>query len=375
MMKGMMKWCILAILLAIGIQGVSADGFSVSSISVDPQGAVTPGTAVTASFKADLSGQFPADSDLTFFTDMDSPKWTYTILVNGVENIRPPQGGRTLDVNGFELNYKSTDEVSVRATLEGVAPTVEHTSNQTVFRITEVDNRGNPITSTQVTQMILVVNPGEVQTAIATQDQNLQAFRSNIDEKAAIGIDTSDAEAKYNEAQQDVSAAKALPTTEFLAALNDLNAAQTAITDGGTALDKAWAEFEVSNAQVPINNADAIIGWFKGNSSTENDNQLPAIVAKREVAYSYITTANDDIANGNFDQARTQAQSAYDKGNESYNDALARQYTLTHGIDIIGIITGAAGAIGVIVVGVVVVVLVVVGIVIYRKRSRWDELG
>jgi len=98
-------------------------------------------------------------------------------------------------------------------------------------------------------------------------------------------------------------------------------------------------------------------------------------VAKREVAYSYITTANDDIANGNFDQARTQAQSAYDKGNESYNDALARQYTLQHGFDFIGMISGVAGSIGIIVVGVIVVILVVVGVVIYRKRSRWDELG
>ena len=44
-----------------------------------------------------------------------------------------------LDISGFELNYKSTDEVSVRATLEGAAPTVTSTSNQTIFRITEID--------------------------------------------------------------------------------------------------------------------------------------------------------------------------------------------------------------------------------------------
>jgi len=375
MMKGVMKWSILAILLVISVHSVSADGFSVSSISIDPQGAMVANTPVTASFKVDLAGQFPADADLTFFTDMDSPKWTYTILVNGVENVRPVQGGRTLDINGFELNYKSTDEVSVQGTLEGTAPTVPQTSNKTIFRITEVDNRGNAIASTQVEQDALIVNPGEVQTAIATQDQNLQAFRSSIDEKAAIGIDTSDAEAKYNEAQQDISAAKALPTTQFVNALNDLNSAQTAINDGGTALDKAWAVFEVANAQVPINNADAIIAWFKGNTSTANDVQLPAIVAKREVAVSYISTANDDISNGNFDQARTQAQNAYDKGNESYNDALSRQYEVTHGFDFFGLISGVAGSIGIIVIGVIVVVLVIVGIVIYRKRSRWDELG
>ena len=36
-------------------------------------------------------------------------------------------------------------------------------------------------------------------------------------------------------------------------------------------------------------------------------------------------------------------------------------------------ISGLVGSIGVIVVVVIAVVLVVVGIVIYRKRSRWDE--
>ena len=33
--------------------------------------------------------------------------------------------------------------------------------------------------------------------------------------KSAIGIDTSEAEGKYNEAQQDINAAKALPTSQY----------------------------------------------------------------------------------------------------------------------------------------------------------------
>jgi hypothetical protein len=375
MMKGLTKWIIFGIFLAVCIQGVSASGFSVTSISVDPQGAMVPGTPVTASFKVDMAGQFPSDEDLQFFTDLTNPKWTYTILVNGIENVRPSTGGRTLDITGFELNYKSTDEVSVRATLEGAAPTVTSTSNQTVFRITEVDSRGNSITSTQVSRTAIVVNTGQVTQAIGDQETALQTFRSHIDEKAAIGIDTSEAEGKYNEAQQDVNAAKALPTSQYLAALNDLNAAQVAITAGEVALDKAWAESEVAAAQVPIDHVDGIIAWFNGNQSTASDQQLPAIITKREVAVSYISTANDEIANGNYEQARAKAQDAFSKGNESYNDALARQDKLTHGFDILGMIGGVAGSIGVIVIGIIAVVLVVVGIVIYRKRSRWDELG
>ena len=75
---------------------------------------------------------------------------------------------------------------------------------------------------------------------------NLTTFRSNIDEKAAMGIDTSGAESKYSEASGDINAAAALPSTQYSDAINDLNAAQAAIDDGGTALDLAWANEEVA---------------------------------------------------------------------------------------------------------------------------------
>jgi hypothetical protein len=152
--------------------------------------------------------------------------------------------------------------------------------------------------------------------------------------------------------------------------LADLTAVQTSISDGEKALDKAWAENEVAAAQLPIKNVDTIIAWFKGNQSTANDQQLPAIVAKREVAVSYISTANDQIASGEYPQARSKAQEAFTKGNESYTDALARQKVLMSGWTFPQIPGGIY-----IVLGVIVVILVAVGIVIYRKRSRWDELG
>jgi hypothetical protein len=133
---------------------------------------------------------------------------------------------------------------------------------------------------------------------------------------------------------------------------------------------------EVLNAQIPITNVDNIIAWFKGNASTTNDQQLPAIITKREVAVSYISTANDEISSGNYEQARAKAQEAFNKGNESYTDALKRQKEIESGI--FGWLKlpniRLPGGIFLIV-GIVVVVLAVVGYVIYRKRSHWDELG
>jgi len=370
-MKGLLKWTVLILFLIVCIQAVSAT-ISIPSITVDPSGSLTPGTPVTVQFKVENSGAFPSGGELRFFTELDKPKWTYTVIVNGIENLRPVMGGRTLAVSGFELNYKPSDEVSARVTLEGVAPPVTQTSNKTMIRITEYDSNGRPITSSQVEKTALVINTGEVASVIASADADLQVYRTHIDEKSALGVDTSVGEAKYNEAQGKIDSARSRPSNEYAGALGDLTAATAAMKDGETALDKAWAEYEVAAAQVPINNVDAIIAWFKGNSSTANDQQLPTIITKREVSVSYISNANDNIAEGNFVQARQKAQDAFLKANESYTEALARQKQLMSGWSLP--IPKINSTVGIIII-IVAVILVVVGVIIYRKRSRWDELG
>jgi len=325
-LKALMKWLVLIISLVLCIQTVSA--ISVSSVTVAPSGSLTPGTPVMVQFKVENTGVFPSGGEIRFFTDLDNPKWTYTNIVNGFENLQPEVSGRTLAISGFELSYKASDKVSVRVTLEGFAPPVTQTSIKTVIRITEYDANGKPITSSQVEKTALVINTGEVASTIASADADLQVYRTHIDEKAALGIDTSVAEAKYNEAQEKIDSARSRPSNQYAGALGDLTAAIAAMKDGETALDKAWAEYEVAASHIPINNVDVIIAWFKGNPSTVNDLQLSTIISKREVAASYISNANDNIARGNFVLARQKAQDAFLKGNESYTEALARQKQL-----------------------------------------------
>jgi hypothetical protein len=220
----------------------------------------------------------------------------------------------------------------------------------------------------------VVVNIAEIQSKVTEMESALQTYRSHIDEKSALGIDTAAAEAKYSDAGQKIKTAKSLPSTQYIQAFSNLNAAQAAIDDGEIALDRAWAENEVASAQIPINNVDNVIQWFKTNKSTADDSQLPAIIAKREVAVSYLSTANDEISNGNYAQARVKAQDAFNKGNESYTDALARKKVVESGWFQLPSLPKLPGGIFLIV-GIIVVVLAVVGYVIYRKRSRWDELG
>jgi len=375
-MKGFNKWILIAASFLLCIQAVSA--FSVSSITIDPSGDLTPGTPVTVSYKIDFqsgtgSTTFSSSNDMQMSTDLANPKWTYTILLDGVENPRQPTGGKALTITGFELSYKSGIEESVRVTLEGTAPTVTTTTDKTIVKIQEIDSSNAAITSSIVEKKAKVINTGEITAAISARTNDLQSFRSQIDEKAALGIDTSNAESKYNEAKSKIDAATALPSSQYTTQMTYLTDAGTAITDGGKALEKAWAEYEVANAQTPINNVDAVIAWFKGNSSTANDVNLPTIITKRELAVGYISSANDEIANGNYAQARTKADEAYAKGNESYNDALTLQKKLSSGWSFPAL--PSIGGSVFIIIGIIIVVVVIVGIVIYRKRSRWDELG
>src|SRR5665647_3324541 len=183
-MKGLLKWTVLVVLLICCIHTVSA--ISVASVSIDPSGSLTPNNPVTVSFKVENSGVFPSDGEIQLFTDLEKPKWTYTIIVNGIENLRPVEGGRTLTITGFELSYKTSDEVTVRVTLEGVAPTVDKTTNKTLIRITEYDKNNKPITSSQVEKTAMVINTGEVASTLESINAELQVYRTHIDEKLSL---------------------------------------------------------------------------------------------------------------------------------------------------------------------------------------------
>jgi hypothetical protein len=374
MMRILRLVALVVIALFLCIPAVSA--FSVEGMTIDPSGSLVPNTAVTVSYKINFAASsgdtFSSGSDLVMSTDLTNAKWTYTLILDGVENPRNPETGKTLTLSGFELSYTSDIDEAIRVTLEGNAPSVDRTTDKIMVNIREVDSHGSIVSSTMVNKTAKVINTGDVTSAISEKNVDLQTLRSHIDEKSAMGIDTSEAEALYNDASSKIANAEAQPATGYETALSYLDAAQSAMADGETALDRSWAENEVSAAQIPINNVDTIIAWFKGNQSTANDAQLAAIVAKREVAVNYISNANDEINNGNYELARSKAAEAFSKGNESYTDAIARQKVLMSGWQFPSI--KVPGGIF-LVIGVIVVVLVVVGVIIYRKRSRWDELG
>ena len=150
-------WCCVIFFL---ISGVSA--FSVSEQTVDPSKTLDPGDAVTVSCKvyAASGAAFPSYDDLQFVTDLNDPAWSYSIIVNGVENVRPRVGGRTLTIAGFELGYRNQDEVLVKLSLQGtLPPSSAPGATKTLLKIQELDARGYAIPYSIITIDHLIGEP------------------------------------------------------------------------------------------------------------------------------------------------------------------------------------------------------------------------
>jgi hypothetical protein len=331
---------------------------------VNPSGDVTPGTPVTVSLTIQFAGSggytFPSESTLDLLTDLDSPRWSAVLVLNDVDNPQQLDNKKNVYLSGWVLSYPSSDvEENLRLTLDGIAPSVTTTTNKTLLQIQELDSRNNVVSGSLIT----------------TRESELQLFRTHIDEKTALEVDTAAAEAKYSAARTAINDAKSKPSSQYAAAQVSLTNANTLIVEGEKLLNKASAEKDVADAQSTISNVDAAISFIKPNISS-TDPRLAPIISKREVAAGFVSTANDEIFAGNYDRASEKAQEAFSKANESYNDALDLKKQITEGFNPVGAAGKLFGSGTVILILVVVaVVLVAAGVIIYRKRSHWDELG
>jgi hypothetical protein len=142
------------------ISGVSA--FSVERQTIDPSGTLNPGDTVNVSYTvfAASGSAFPSYDDLQFVSDLTNPVWSYSIIINGVENVRPAVGARTLTIAGFELSYRNQDEVAVKVSFRGtIPPTSALGAPRTLVKIQEIDARGYAISSSIVTIDHLIGEP------------------------------------------------------------------------------------------------------------------------------------------------------------------------------------------------------------------------
>lgn len=368
----------IRLLLTILIACCALCAASATAMTVQPatglqSGDLTPGTRVNiettiTDFISASGTTFPGTDTLQFYTDLDSPKWNIAIVLNSVENPRPIEGGKTIRISGFELEYPSSSELKVRVSLEGVVPDVTATTDKTVLRIRQLDSSDNVRSGGEYIVTRKVINPAEVQTAIVSAKGDLQTFKSEIDTAKAEGVNTAEAETKYNNALTALQSAEAAGTNAALAQSN-LNLAKTALSEGRTILEKASVQHKITSAESVLSEIDAIITDLTVNLSRGSDSRVILISSKRQSVKNQIDTAKGNYDANNLPLAERQASDALNEGNTVLTEARILQEeisTLPEFIDpgkpYLWVVIGA-------------IVILILGFVVIKKRRAWDELG
>ena len=314
---------------------------------------------------------FSSSDTLRLSTDLTDAHWNKVLILEGVDNPQPVEIGPNVNINGWTLAYPSNKDVSLEVSLEGVTPTVSQTGDITVFRVAD--------SATEVVKTKTVINPAEIATTIPQPKSDLAGIKATLDQLNADGVDTSAAEAKYNDAMSNIQKAEA--TSNYSNAETYISQVRKSITDLNTQLTQLRTADAINKASIPIDQTDEIITYLQVNKSMSNDARLSPIITKRERAADLLVDARDLSSQGNYEEATNKANDALAKGQEALSDAQALK-TQVDSNPLSGIgsaLGGAGGAIGgvLIYIGVIVLIVVVavVGIVLFRRRRRWDELG
>ena len=358
------RWIILLLALVCVVQAASA--FEVTIDEIQPKSAILePGQSVNAhyvfSYKMLTTGKnYMDDEKFEFSTELQKPAWDFKIRREGYPDIvLPTRGGAYQTLLEFDVGYSGEVELDVQ--LRGTVPT---TSTGTL-EVVKIEHFRDKTVEDEYHMTRDVVSSDQVAGTLAAQQQNLKILKADIDARAADGVDVSAAQAKYDAASKALtSAASAAPSkaAEYIAT------ATKNMDEAKPLLDKAWAEKEVADTGAALESLDNKINYFVENRSMGGDPRVVSIVTKRESAVQFYSQAKDGLSASNYQLARSKAAEGLNKANEALSDADALRDEIGEGFSLGGNILLYVG-IGVI------VVLAIVGVVIYRKKTRWDELG
>lgn len=355
------RWLVLLLALICVAQAASA--FNVKTETVNPaSGALEPGQQVNARYVLtyEMDDRDPNDETFEFSTGLQNAVWDFKIYRDGVAIYTTKKTGYYPVLSEFELAYGDGD-IELDAQVRGVVPS---TGNTKVL-ITKIEHlRDKDVKDTHsVTRD--VVSAAQAAGSLAAQQQRLKDLKADIDEKAAEGVDVAAVQTEYNAASQALtSAASAGPSQ----AASYIATAKKDIDEGIALLDKAWAEKAVADTGAAIESLDGMINYFIEDRSMSSDPQVVAIMTKRESAVQFYSQAQDNLNGENYPLARSKASDGLSKANEALGDANALKEKIGEGFNLGGDLLLYIG------VGVV-IVLIVAGVVIYRKKTGWDELG
>jgi hypothetical protein len=361
---------VLAVIVAVCLVQAAAALTYEGQITTNPPqvNALKPGdiiSEVSGTIRLPISGDmtFASKDSLEFYTHLNNAKWSIIVVVGGIENPANTYGGHRVSIDGWTLSYPSDSTeggVKVKFTLtDGVVPPLFPSGDIILVRALELDSQSNQV-GAAVVRNGTVINPEALQTQIDN-------------EKAAMGVDTTAAIQKYNTAKAALDSA----TVKLSSAPNEVTGLLTSAGNSGLeateVLDQAWAQMTIDKATVVIGSVDGLINEFKVNRSIkDSDIRLAPIMQQREFAAKSLTDAKNLFTQKSYTAVRTDAEQSLAYANTAWNLSLELKQELDKGFALPGLPN--LGAFLPILL-VVAVVLVIAGIIIYRRKMHWDELG
>jgi len=291
----------------------------VGNVNIRPSGDLESGKSnVTAdlqlSFIAVGGETFPSDESIALKTDLENPVWTYSIILDGVENARPPVSKKQLDLSGWELSYENVDE-SVKVNLRGIAPKVD-SSKQIELVSVNVATPGGRVKDTVKNVTAFVTNPGELKGDISSVKDSYSKLEKDIAQNKADGIDVSKAEQKAKDALNALNSAAGASYSNAQVYIKN---AGTYIKDAYAMLDMGVSQKAINDVKEAIDKTDEWITYFKVEKELGSDPRLAPIITKREFAAEDAGDAKELFDEGKYTEARKKAEEAYQKATEVFD--------------------------------------------------------
>lgn len=300
----------------------------VGYVNVKPSGDLESGKSnvsadLELSFISSSGESFPSDESLALKTELDNPVWTYSIILDGVENARPAVSKKQLDLSGWELSYENVEE-SVKVNLKGIAPKVDKSKQIELVSVSEA-TAGGRVKDTIKNVTVFVTNPGELKGDLTSVKEAYAKLEKELAEFKAEGIDVSKAEAKAKEASGALSSAAGASYSNAQVYIQNAN---TYIKDAYAMLDSGLAQKAINDAKEAIDKTDEWITYFKTEKELGSDPRLAPIITKREFAAEDASDAKELYDSGKYSEARKKAEEAYQKATEVFDETQALEADL-----------------------------------------------
>lgn len=318
---------------------------------------------------------FNADDDVDFYTQLDDARWSVAIVIGGIENPARTFAGKHATIGGYDLSYPSSDydNVKLRFTMTGGKVPASFTSGNIILvRAQELDPDsrlvGAPVyvNGTVISTEALQANASQVL-------DDITALKAEIDAQAASGVDVTLPLQHYETARQALQTAKSYLSSAPEKVQAQIDIATSNIAGGRTSLDRASAEYSIDSAKTQLQSVDGLINEFTVNRSIKTtDSRLVGIINKRDLAAQSISSANDFFTSGNYLSAEGKAGEGLTLAIQAWNLSVDLKTELDKGFSLPGI-PNLSGLLPFFLVAAV--ILIIAGVLIYRKKMHWDELG